>query len=399
MKRALGMARSVLRNRGKGRNLPRFLTYIVTFTCNARCIMCDSWKKPSPDDLSIEEIEDIFRQMPRMDALRLTGGEPFVRQDMAEITRLAAEHLDPIFVHITTNGFLTDRIVKFCEEREKDRPLELLISMDGVEEKHNHVRGTEIAWKKTLETIKALAPRKDELRLNLAVNQTIVDPEGADHYRKLRDVLAPYGVRNNVVMAYDSSSTYTLGKEETIALDQIGQFTTFGDFSAEHLERLMDEIEEDLSSYPFRERLAKRYYVEGIRARLLGGQNTPNPKCVAMNSHMRLYPDGTVPVCQFNSKRVGSFREKSFEEIWFGNEAKRMRTWVQHCPGCWAECEVLPSAIYTGSILRQLNPFRRKPPRHATADAALPVRAQEPAADTPDESQASETSRAAAMEV
>ncbi|MBK9138697.1 MAG: hypothetical protein IPM17_08045 [Verrucomicrobia bacterium] len=25
--------------------LPRYLTYLVTFTCNARCIMCDSWKK------------------------------------------------------------------------------------------------------------------------------------------------------------------------------------------------------------------------------------------------------------------------------------------------------------------------------------------------------------------
>ena len=28
------------------------------------------------------------------------------------------------------------------------------------------------------------------------------------------------------------------------------------------------------------------------------------------------------------------------------------REWVDRCPGCWAECEVLPNAIYSGDLLR-----------------------------------------------
>ena len=28
------------------------------------------------------------------------------------------------------------------------------------------------------------------------------------------------------------------------------------------------------------------------------------------------------------------------------------RGWVDRCPGCWAECEVVPNAIYTGDVLR-----------------------------------------------
>jgi molybdenum cofactor biosynthesis enzyme MoaA len=47
--------------------------------------MCDSWKMKGANDLRIEEIESIFRQLPKMDAVRLTGGEPFVRTDLAEI--------------------------------------------------------------------------------------------------------------------------------------------------------------------------------------------------------------------------------------------------------------------------------------------------------------------------
>jgi MoaA/NifB/PqqE/SkfB family radical SAM enzyme len=68
---------------------------------------------------------------------------------------------------------------------------------------------------------------------------------------------------------------------------------------------------------------------------------------------MRLYPNGDIPVCQFNSKRVGNLRKQSFQEIWFGEnkEIEKQREWVRKCPGCWAECEILPSAIYTGDLL------------------------------------------------
>ena len=64
-----------------------------------------------------------------------------------------------------------------------------------------------------------------------------------------------------------------------------------------------------------------------------------------------MLPDGRVPICQFNTRSVGNLREKSFEEIWFGEEGTRGRQWVKDCPGCWAECEVLPSAVYTGDLL------------------------------------------------
>jgi MoaA/NifB/PqqE/SkfB family radical SAM enzyme len=349
--RILQVLNTIKRSRARQTTAPRFLTYIVTFTCNAKCIMCDSWKKESPDDLSLEEIEGIFRQLPPLDAVRLTGGEPFVRKDLLEIAHLAQRHLKPLFLHVTTNGFLTDKIVRFCEGRDKSIPLEMLISIDGLKEKHNYVRGKETAWDSVMKTLNELAPRRKELGLRLGVNQTIVDADGVEHYKKLRDFLKPLGVHNNVVMAYDASATYTLGTE--IAPDQIGKFSTFGEFSDDHLRELMGEIEKDLASFPWRERLAKRYYLRGIRNRLLHDTNSPNPKCVALGAHMRLYPNGDIPVCQFNSKRVGNLRKQSFQDIWFGEnkEIEKQREWVRKCPGCWAECEILPSAIYTGDLI------------------------------------------------
>lgn len=333
--------------------LPRFLTYVVTYRCNARCIMCDSWKMEGHDDLTLPEVERIFSQLPPMDAVRLTGGEPFVRKDLIEIAHLAQRHLKPLFLHVTSNGFLTDRIVSFCEQRDKSTPLSLLISLDGVGEKHNQVRGKDSAWDSATKTLKALAPRRKELRLTLGINQTIVDAEGAEHYRHLREELAPLGVHHHMVMAYDISATYSLERDRDCAPEGIGQFTTFGQFSEQELTDLFAEVEKDIAGLPMAERAAKRYYLRGIASRLLRRGGQPNPKCVALSAHMRLYPNGDVPTCQFSSKTVGNLRRQTFQEVWNSAEIQGQRDWVNKCPGCWAECEVIPSAIYTGDLLKE----------------------------------------------
>ena len=351
MFRHLSFIRSLFRNRTGRRDLPRFLTYTVTFSCNAKCIMCDSWKMESPNDLTLEEIERVYRQLPKMDAVRLTGGEPFYRRDFAEIVDLTQRYLKPFVLHITTNGFLTKRIVEFCEQRDKSVPLQLMVSIDGVKEKHNHVRGSSIAWDSVIKTLKELAPRRKELRLQLLVNQTIVDAEGVEHYKLLREVLKPLGVRNNIVLAYDTSATYNLEKELDVAPTEIGQFSTFGEFTTDHIRELVTEVERDLADAPFLERLSKRYYLRGITNRLLNRRGVPNPPCVALNSHLRIFPNGDVPTCQFNTKTAGNLRDHSFAEVWQSAKARELRDWVKACPGCWAECEVLPSAIYTGDLL------------------------------------------------
>jgi MoaA/NifB/PqqE/SkfB family radical SAM enzyme len=100
-------------------------------------------------------------------------------------------------------------------------------------------------------------------------------------------------------------------------------------------------------------RAGKRYYLRGLLARLRGeARPQPHPPCVALRSHLRLLPDGGVPVCQFNTERVGNLLEQDFAEVWHGPAGREARAWVDACPGCWAECEVMPSALYTGDLLR-----------------------------------------------
>lgn len=369
---------AILRHRQGDPGRPRFLTYIVTFTCNARCVMCDSWRKPSPDELSTAEIEAIFRQLPPLDAVRLTGGEPFVRPDLNEIAHLVRAHLRPGLLHVTTNGFLTARIVEFCERRPRRLPLHLLVSLDGTEAKHNAVRGRETAWPTATATLRALAPRRQELNLRLAVNQTLVDNESLHEYRRLRQFLQPLDIPLNAVLAYDASATYSLTEELELTPQAAGQYDPFGHFDTAELRAWLAQAEQDAATRPPAERAAKRYYYRGLRHRLLHGQAVPNPPCVALHSHLRLYPNGDVPTCQFNSRRVGNLRQQGFAELWHSARARTQRAWVRACPGCWAECEVLPNAVYSGDLLAEW--FRPKsagalPPGPAVGAAAAPASA------------------------
>ncbi len=369
MQRVLSFPRTLWRNRTKRTDAPRMMTYIVTFTCNARCTMCDSWKKEPEDELSIEEVDRIFRQVGRLDAIRLTGGEPFVRKDLQEIYDLGVERLRPYVMHITTNGFLTDRIVKLCEERDRRAPLFLLVSIDGPEEQHNEVRGHSSAWRKVNETLRALAPHQKSLNMRIGVNQTIVNRKGMKGYRELHAHLKPLGVRHQVVMAYDQSATYSLTKNVNVAPKFVGEFYTHGDFSTEELDAFLSEVEADTAGLPPLERLSKRYYLKGVRERLVGSGDSStdklsdsliNPPCVALSSHLRLYPNGDVPTCQFNSATVGNLRDKSFADLWSDPSTERQREWVRACPGCWAECEVLPNAVYSGDLVKPANLFRAR---------------------------------------
>jgi MoaA/NifB/PqqE/SkfB family radical SAM enzyme len=343
---------------------PRFLTHTLTMRCNARCIMCDSWKARGDDDLTLGEIDAVYRQLPSdFLVVRLTGGEPFVRTDFSEIAGLAQHRLRPLVLHVTTNGFLTDRIVRYCEQRDLSTPLYLLISVDGLGQKHIDVRGVQHAWSSVEETIQVLAPRQQRLNLRLGLNQTIVDVEGLDHISRLRSLFGPRGVEHNTVLAYRESSTYNVDEPQTVTESAIGQFTPFGEFTEAELERLFREMERGVSWRRPGAWLLKRRFVRYLRDRMLHtGDSRPSP-CVALRAHLRIFPNGDVPVCQFNTRVVGNLRTETLAAVWQSVRAWEERRWVDACPGCGAECEQLFNSLADpGALLPILSSRRGAPP-------------------------------------
>ena len=363
MRRLLALASSVVKNRLGAVPRPSWCTYLVTYRCNARCGMCDSWRMKPGTEMSPADVERVFAKLGRLDVVRLSGGEPFLREDFADVAESVMRASRPRVLHVTTNGSWTDRIVAFAEGFSAPRRLAFMVSFDGYREEHDASRGPRVTYDAALGTVRRLASLRRRLGIDVSVNHTVISAQSLADAERLHADLAPLGVDVQSVLAYADSSMYSLklrGKraEHLIVPSGYPLHPKLG--GADVTGFVEREIQRTSTMKSAVRRLAKRYYLRGLLARLRGdGAPVSQPPCVALRSHVRLLPDGRVPVCQFNTQTVGDLSAQSFDAVWKSRETSEARAWVDACPGCWAECEVMPSAIYTGDLVRRS--LRRRP--------------------------------------
>ena len=145
-------------------------TVIVTYRCNARCSMCNRYKAPSrqEEEISIETI----RKLPKMYFTNITGGEPFIRLDLKELVRELYKKSNRIV--ISTNGYFTDRIVDLAEEFPQ---IGIRISIEGLEQTNNEIRGLENGYQKGYQTLKKL---RDMGLKDVGFGMTVQDRNASD---------------------------------------------------------------------------------------------------------------------------------------------------------------------------------------------------------------------------
>ncbi len=361
---------AVWQNRRGGVPRPAWCTWLVTYRCNARCGMCDSWRLPAGCELTPKEAGDVFRKIGRLDVLRISGGEPFVRRDLPELAEAALAASRPTVLHITTNGSLTGRVVDFVRGFSDPRRLRLMVSFDGLADEHDRNRGRGASFERALGTVRELAALRPALGLAVSANHTVISRQSLADSAGLRSELGRLAVELHTVLAYADSAMYGQGFQGRAAEPLIlpGRYPLHPDLAGADVVGFVErELRATARLSPLL-RAGKRFYLRGLLKRLRASDNgaalrrRPNgelngrtpcsvPRCVALRSHIRVLPDGRVPVCQFNTQTVGDLRTATdLAEVWHGPAAAAARAWVDRCPGCWAECEVLPSAIYTATL-------------------------------------------------
>lgn len=130
-----------------------------------RCKTCNIWKKTKNKDMSLNYLKTLFEKFRNLSWLSLTGGEPFLRDDLVEIVYLALNKCPALHtISIPTNGFFTEKILNDINEILKsDVPsLYVSISLDGLEKVHDWIRGIEGSFKRAVRTFKLLKKIKDK---------------------------------------------------------------------------------------------------------------------------------------------------------------------------------------------------------------------------------------------
>jgi MoaA/NifB/PqqE/SkfB family radical SAM enzyme len=160
--------------------LPRAMDYISTHRCNARCVMCGIWKETGTraEELSPEALSGILgdRLFSRMEFVGISGGEPFLRDDLAELSAAVLEKCPTVKrLSLTTNGLLTQRIRSVLPEianraRGVDALLDVSVSVHGMGETLAGIYGVADAFGKIEQTIGVLEELRDEGHLSFSMN-------------------------------------------------------------------------------------------------------------------------------------------------------------------------------------------------------------------------------------
>lgn len=293
-------------------------TVIVTYRCNAKCTMCNRYKVPSKpeEEISIETI----KKLPEMYFTNITGGEPFIRDDLKDIVRELLKKSDRIV--ISTNGFFTDRIVELCKEFPQ---VGIRISIEGLEKTNNEIRGLDDGFNRGYTTLKKLI---DMGMKDVGFGMTVQD-------RNAADLVPLYNISDELGMEFATASlhnSFYFVESNNIIKDRLTVAQNFEDL----VNRLLD------SNSP--KKWFRAYFNHGL-INYIFSQKRLLPCDMSFDTFF-IDPYGDVMPCNGTKEKqvMGNLNRQSWEELWNSEQAEKVRSFVRNCDrNCWMIGSVSPA--------------------------------------------------------
>jgi Fe-coproporphyrin III synthase len=329
----------------------------VTSTCNSLCRTCFYWDELNQGrDLSFDKLARISHTAPAFHKLWISGGEPFLRKDLAEVIELFYANNGMRHVNLPTNGLLPakmESVVSQLLDRCPGLVIDLNFSLDGLANTHDAIRGVPNNFEKTLATIR-LAEQKwrDTRRLR----RNVVSCVTTENYRELVEL------GRKMMRETDPDGHYfeiVRGNPMDPALKRIPQ----EELSALHRqlmwfhERYADKLFAHLS--PAARAFARAYYLGNIKLHFdlheqnhYGDRAWPMP-CTAGQTTIVIDHDGHFRSCELRSK-LGDLKDYDYN-LAVAMQSAPMKKEVADIPGakCWCthSCFIHGSSKFSPKVL------------------------------------------------
>jgi len=294
--------------------MPTDVSIITTYRCQMRCKMCNIWENPTdrkqeitPQDLEI---------LPSFKFVNITGGEPFVRNDLEDIVEVMFKKSERIV--ISTSGWHTKKIIKMAERFPN---IGIRVSIEGLSQKNDDLRGREGGFDRGLKTLLTL---KEMGVKDIGFGQTVSN-------RNSGDLVPLYQLSKELGMEFATAAfhnSYYFHRDDNHINEKE---TVINDFH-ELIERLLKENSPKAWFRAFFNLGLINYINDGKRML----------PCQAGTANFFIEPYGDVYPCngleeRYWKKSMGNIREAAtFEDIWFSDAAREVRQLVNTCPkNCW----------------------------------------------------------------
>ena len=262
-----------------------YLRISLTDNCNLRCFYCmpeeDYEFTPAARLMQPHEIESIASIFVQngIDKIRLTGGEPLVRKDAAEIIDRLSKL--PVDLSLTTNA---TRLHDFADVLEKARVKSLNISLDTLDADKFNIITRRNEFRKVMDNIHLMLNRNFKVKINVVVMKGLNDNEIIDFVAWTKDL--PVQVRFIEFMPFDGNRWSS------------NQVFTWKD--------MLSRIEENYSPIRIQDGIHdtdKKYRIEGHKGSFSVISTMSSPFCSGCN-RLRLTADGKMKNCLFSTSET-----------------------------------------------------------------------------------------------
>ncbi len=281
----------------------------ITYKCNAQCKMCNIWKFPSKnkDEVTVDDLKKIPSGLK---FANITGGEPFLRQDIDKIIEVILPKTKRLV--ISTNGFYTEKIIEVAKKFPK---IGVRVSLEGLPKTNDEVRGMKDGFDHGIRTLINLHQMGfKDIGFGITVG---------NHNSK--DLLELYHLANWLKLEFATAAmhnTYYFHKFDNKFQDEKAITDEFKQLTKELLH----------SNKP--KNWFRAYFNYGL-INYINGNKRVLP-CEMGTDVFFVDPFGDVFPCNGMNWKMGSLKTQSFDEIWNSEQAKKVRENVKNCPKqCW----------------------------------------------------------------
>lgn len=336
-------------------DIPAALIYFVTNRCNASCSHCFFWKQLAgeTDELGLCQIEKLLESLHGLRQIILTGGEPFLREDLAEIVTLF-NGIGVRSVSIPTNGILTGRISD-CVSRilrcTKLDDLKINVSLDGTREVHDAIRNVPGAFDRACETIARMKElKRAHGNLHVSINCILSRENLPDLERFIRAARALEAPLMFAIVRGSETNGFGIVPEDRMDFNPRngGRIDEPPEF--DRILEILDREGKTLGpeSWNIFQQLKLKYSIDILRTRRYP------LSCLAGHLDGVIHSNGDVSICELR-KPVGNLRKTGmdFRKIWWSEAANDMRKAARKCC-CIHGCNLLSNMQYHEPTLRKI---------------------------------------------
>lgn len=297
---------------------------VLTYRCNSRCAMCHIWQS---DQSGVGELtpSEYERALPHtLRYVNITGGEVFLRNDLAEVIGAVRRAAPLASVVISTNGMQPQRTQWMLPAILAANPdVGFAVSIDGDEITHDRIRGVNGAWRRARETIEVL--RNANLRnIRLAFTASLTSAgSNVSQLGMVYDLSREMGVEFTCAIAHNSEHYFHIKSNRRV--------------SPEELEPQLDRVARSELLAAEAKRWYRAYFYHGLLEHARAGTR-PTP-CEAAHTSFMLDPIGNVFPCNILNIPIGNVRQTEFQIIWESSVMQTARKIVRNCDRpCWMVC-------------------------------------------------------------